>query len=301
MEDGSDTLLRKYIYGEFIDEPIILIDVADDNTVHYYHYDGLGFVIALSDVNNLIVEHYSYDVFGEPNRTSDVNNPYFFTGRRLDTETDNYYYRARYYHPGIGRFLQRDPIFALNLYTYCSNNPINWIDPWGLCESKDADLPWYKKLGLSIVLPSFSGFYWLGGGAGHEFVWVPGQGWRSYVYPQGGLGNPGYGINIGAGPVFNISNHDNYLGHYINIQGMSPLTPWGSFGSDISFWPGSPTAIHFDWGASTGGISAMYQNYNYTSDIARIIRNSQREWMVQQNLRAIQGNLMIHHSDFFDY
>ncbi len=60
-----------------------MIDVADSNTVYYYHFDGLGSVVALSDVNGVIVEEYSYDVFGEPNRLSDVDNPYLFTGRRF--------------------------------------------------------------------------------------------------------------------------------------------------------------------------------------------------------------------------
>ena len=65
----------------------------------YCHYDGLGSVAALSNVNGDIVEKYEYDVFGEPNRVSDVNNPYLFTGRCLDTETGLYYYRFRYYSP----------------------------------------------------------------------------------------------------------------------------------------------------------------------------------------------------------
>jgi RHS repeat-associated protein len=96
-------------------------------------------VAALSNNNNQIVERYSYDVFGEPNTTSSVGNPYMFTGRRLDTETGNYYYRARYYNPDIGRFLQTDPIGyddGLNMYTGFSNNPTNMVDPWGLAPNQ---------------------------------------------------------------------------------------------------------------------------------------------------------------------
>ena len=112
-----------------------MIDVADSDTIYYYHFDGLGSVIALSDVNSVIVERYSYDVFGKPSNTSDVNNPYLFTGRRYDDETGLYYYRARYYDYATGRFLQTDPVgytAGLNLYTYCGNDPIDFVDPLGL-------------------------------------------------------------------------------------------------------------------------------------------------------------------------
>jgi RHS repeat-associated protein len=117
--DGNDTLLRKFTYGPGIDEPIYMSIVGGSR--YYYHYDGLGSVVALSsslgDIG--IVEKYEYDVFGEviirdANNSvlseSSVANPYMFTGRRLDNETGNYYYRARYYKPEIGRFLQPDPI-----------------------------------------------------------------------------------------------------------------------------------------------------------------------------------------------
>ncbi|UCG49782.1 MAG: RHS repeat-associated core domain-containing protein, partial [Phycisphaerales bacterium] len=76
-------------------------------------------MVAISDEQSQQVEKYEYSVYGRvrimaPNgqsRTvSIIGNPYYFTGRRLDGETGLYYYRARYYSPEIGRFLQTDPI-----------------------------------------------------------------------------------------------------------------------------------------------------------------------------------------------
>ena len=102
---------------------------------YYYHYDGLGSVIALSDSAGHLAENYSYDVYGRTNTTGSVGNSYLFTGRQYDNETGLYYYRARCYLPTIGRFWQVDPIgyiSGLNLHTYSGNNPINWSDPFGL-------------------------------------------------------------------------------------------------------------------------------------------------------------------------
>jgi len=299
--DENNVLSSKSLFSPGIDEPICMIDCEAGNAVYYYHFDGVGSVIALSDVNSVIVERYSYDVFGEPNTTSSLGNPYLFTGRRFDNETGLYYYRARYYDYYLGRFLQTDPIGyedSMNLYTYVGNNPVVFFDPFGLC--KDEDLPWYRKLALSITLPSVSAFYWGGGGAGHELIWIPGQGWRSYMYPQGGVSNPGAGINLGIGPVFNITSHEDYLRHYHNVQGTSPVTPYGSFGFDISWYKGSPTAVNFDWGASSGGLSYMRQYYMFTETVpdkiegltndAKIFRlNSQHKSQIDQLIEEIES------------
>jgi RHS repeat-associated protein len=145
---SSDNHKRTFVYGAGIDEPVYLGDVAAGTNC--YHYDGLGNVVALSHYdlytsdNGKIKETYKYDVFGRVTifdehgseiSDSNIGNPYMFTGRRYDSETGLYYYRARYYNASIGRFLQPDPIGyagGVNLYAYCGNNPLVWIDPSGL-------------------------------------------------------------------------------------------------------------------------------------------------------------------------
>ncbi len=134
--DGNNNLLRKYIYGPGVDQPISMIEVAQSNTTYYYHFDALGSVVALSDAAGDTVQTYQYSVYGEA-AVEDANhtNPYMFAGVRYDIEIGLYYNRARYYNPFTGRFLQADPVgyeAGMNMYAYCGNDPVGSTDPSGL-------------------------------------------------------------------------------------------------------------------------------------------------------------------------
>jgi len=129
--DDAGQLRRRYVYGPWIDEPLY---ASDGSAEYFYHADGLGSVVALTDAFGDVLERYAYSPFGRVSEPSSEGNPYLFTAREYEAHTGLYYYRARYYDPELGRFLQPDPIgytAGPNLYAYCRNNPTNLVDPTG--------------------------------------------------------------------------------------------------------------------------------------------------------------------------
>ncbi len=131
--DAGDNPVKRYIYGPNVDEPLMMQAEGEN---YFFHRDGVGSVIALSDISGNFVETYAYSPFGEPNKKSSMGNRFMYTGREYDDETDLLFYRTRYYSPALGRFLSADPIGpqggTLNLYSYVFNNPLNLGDPLGL-------------------------------------------------------------------------------------------------------------------------------------------------------------------------
>jgi RHS repeat-associated protein len=139
--DGVGALLRRVIPGPGIDDKVAY--VAASGAVRYFHTDRLGSVVALSAANDNTIsagalsDQYAYSPFGESDAPL-TGNPWRFTGRYLDAETGLYYYRARYYAPRLGQFLETDPIGTKddpNLYLYVGLDPVNKTDPTGKCPS----------------------------------------------------------------------------------------------------------------------------------------------------------------------
>ena len=126
-----------YIHSLGLDKPLAMIR---ENRIYYYHADQLGSIRYMTDDRGKIVARYDYDAFGNHlTHRASVSNPFTFTAREFDSATGLYYYRARYYDAGLGRFLTTDPISARldqpleqNPYIYVLNNPLRFTDPLGL-------------------------------------------------------------------------------------------------------------------------------------------------------------------------
>ncbi|MBU1043186.1 MAG: RHS repeat-associated core domain-containing protein [Candidatus Omnitrophica bacterium] len=131
--DQDNNLINEIVYGPQIDEVLCSIDNSD--TAHYYHQDALQSVTVITDGFANKSATYEYDVYGKiKDKTGSFDNEITYTGRWLDSDTELYYYRARWYDADAGRFISRDPIGTrggINLYGYVDGNPIILIDPTG--------------------------------------------------------------------------------------------------------------------------------------------------------------------------
>ncbi len=133
-KDGTMSYITRYTHNLGVDDVLAM----ERGGVHYYyHKDALGSVTSITDKKGNVVQTYDYDSFGNivAQKSTTFVQPYTYTSREWDKETGLYYYRARYYDPMEGRFIQKDPIGfkgGINLYAYVQNNPVRYRDPYGL-------------------------------------------------------------------------------------------------------------------------------------------------------------------------
>src|SRR5262249_52763214 len=123
--DGTTgAILRWYAYGLGPNEVLNQINVGA-NTRDTQIPDMLGSIVASIDGGTGALSSFAYRAYGA---NAAAPAQFGYTGQRVDPETGLYYYRARHYSPGLGRFLQTDPLgdsSGVHFYAYVFNDPLN--------------------------------------------------------------------------------------------------------------------------------------------------------------------------------
>lgn len=130
----------KFQFESEEDESIDSLRIAVSGQIFYYHPDHLGTNTIISNSYGTIHQYFFNLPFGETMVEGTTNSSYpldyKFNGKEFDAESGLYYYGSRYYDPRLSVWLSVDPLFNENPnfspFNYCSNNPMNNIDPDGL-------------------------------------------------------------------------------------------------------------------------------------------------------------------------
>jgi RHS repeat-associated protein len=131
--NASGAAVARYSQGLNIDEPLAMLR---GGATSFYNADGLGSVTSLSNAAGALTQTYTFDSFGKTVSSSgSIVNPFQYTSREFDSESNLQFSRNRYYDSVTGRFLSQDPIGfdgGENFYAYAQNDPIDDSDPDGL-------------------------------------------------------------------------------------------------------------------------------------------------------------------------
>ena len=140
-----------------------------NGTDYYYQKNIQGDILKIFDGNGTLYAEYGYDAWGKCTIKTNVNgiakiNPFRYRGYYLDDETGLYYLNSRYYDSEIGRFISPDSvdylapesINGLNLYAYCLNNPIKYVDVSGRVPIANSVI----KITATKQIWGFDNFWW---------------------------------------------------------------------------------------------------------------------------------------------
>jgi RHS repeat-associated protein len=140
-------------------------EAGGSGQAHAAAHDGNGNVMALLNLTSgTETARYEYGPFGETARITGTfakDNPFRFSTKYQDAESDLYYYGYRFYNATTGRWPNRDPIGefgGMNLYGMAGNDPVNWFDVLGLCKKGDCQVKYVGSKNRRLAYFSIQSF-----------------------------------------------------------------------------------------------------------------------------------------------
>ncbi|MBI3885552.1 MAG: RHS repeat-associated core domain-containing protein [Opitutae bacterium] len=136
---AAGTTVKVYAYGSDLISQSTLAPGSTLSVLRYFTYDGLGSVRELTSESGSITDAYDYDAFGIRIYSSGTtSNDYLYRGERFDSDTGQYYLRARFYNQNTDRFWNADSYegdisipLSLHRYLYGNVCPLSYADPTG--------------------------------------------------------------------------------------------------------------------------------------------------------------------------
>jgi RHS repeat-associated protein len=164
--DGSDNLLMRFEYAN----GRMPFSMMRGDTTYYLTYDQVGSLRVVANVIGTTAKKIDYDSFG--NIINDTNPsfevPFGFAGGLYDQDIGLVRFGYRDYDPDVGRWTAKDPILfaggSPDLYGYCLNDPVNFVDRLGLFENSDV-----LSVGLALVKTTAELGGLIGVGLGYTF------------------------------------------------------------------------------------------------------------------------------------
>ena len=273
-----------YLYDNNSVIGMVYTGYGETNTCYYFNRNVLGDVIGIYDTNGTKVAGYVYDAFGNCSITSDTTkmsvahaNSFRYRGYYYDEDTKLYYLNARYYSPEWRRFISPDSTDyldpetpnGLNLYAYCNNDPINYVDPSG---NLGISLAALGAIILGVVGAA------IGGVVTYNVAKDNGaEGWDLFGYTMlGVLGGGLVGALAGAGLGALITKATGILGFSITkyyILSVKKITVLGNMKTFVGIAEGISAGyflIPFDKIPTSLGFDMWTSNMTYLTDANKL-------------------------------